>query len=75
MENNIKEVRNKANCSQMQIALKARISRPYLSDIENGKKTPSISTAFRIARALNCDINDLFLDIEGNHSEQKMDMG
>lgn len=68
-KNNVKEIRELLGLTQEEIATKANISRPFLSDIENGKKVPTINVAFSIARALNRKIGEIFFDINVNHGE------
>lgn len=60
MANNVKVLRQEKHMSQVQLASKANISRPYLSDIENGKVVPSITTAKNIATALEDSIENIF---------------
>ncbi|EJR11176.1 XRE family transcriptional regulator [Bacillus cereus] len=60
--NCVAEIRKKMGISQESLAKKARISRPYLSDIENHKKQPSVSTAIRIAKSLGSKVEDIFFD-------------
>ena len=53
----LKEIRENANVTQAEIALKAKISQQYYSTIENGQrgnKLP-VQTAKAIAQALNFD--------------------
>ncbi|MBI5569376.1 MAG: cupin domain-containing protein [Desulfomonile tiedjei] len=45
-----------------QLAEKARCSSAYLSQIENGKVSPSIASLKKIADALQAKITDLFLE-------------
>jgi transcriptional regulator with XRE-family HTH domain len=35
------------------LSLEAQLARVYISELEYGKKTPSIETVFKIAKALN----------------------
>ncbi len=42
------------------LAYENDISKGYLSDIENGKKLPSLKVLEKIAKALKVDIRDLF---------------
>ncbi len=46
--------------SQEDLAKLANVDRSYISQIESGKKTPSISVLERIAGALNCNLKDFF---------------
>ena len=55
----IKAERLKNNLSQEQLAEITNISIPTISLIETGKQNTSILNIIEIAKALNCDINDL----------------
>ena len=49
---NIKKYREKAGLTQEQLSELAGISADYLSEIERGKKIPSMKRFFKIASAL-----------------------
>lgn len=49
---NVKKYREKCGLTQEQLSEIAGISSDYLSEIERGKKTPSIKRLFKIAEAL-----------------------
>jgi transcriptional regulator with XRE-family HTH domain len=57
--NKIKQFRTKRRLTQSQLANKAGISQSVLSDIENGKVNPTVPTLYKIAKALNVDMNKL----------------
>jgi transcriptional regulator with XRE-family HTH domain len=48
----IKSLREKQNLSTRQLALRAGISQPFLSQIERGVSTPSMVSTYRLAGAL-----------------------
>ena len=52
--------RNLLNMTQEQLAKKAKVSRPLLSNIERGAASPSLMSAYRIAKALNSTIDEIF---------------
>lgn len=56
----ISQERRKKNLTTEKLAYENGISKGYLSDIENGKKLPSIKMLERIADALEVDISILF---------------
>ena len=60
MHNILQEVRKEQGLSQESLASMSNISRRALSDIENGKSTPSCKTAEDIASSLNMPIDRLF---------------
>lgn len=62
MQSKLKVYRQKLGMSQIQLAKLAGISRQALSAIETGKQDPSLRTALIIAKTLNQEIEDLFLE-------------
>ena len=48
----LKSRRCSSNLSQEQLGLKSGLSRPYISELEMGKKDPSLFTIFKLADAL-----------------------
>ena len=58
--NIIKECRTEAHISQEELAKRANISRPHLSNIETGEAQPTIDVAIRIAEALGKKVGDIF---------------
>ena len=57
---NIKSFRTHREWSQADLAEKADISIPFLSDIERGNKWPYPDTLSKIAKALNVDVYEFF---------------
>ena len=55
----IKKTREQLNISQESLAKSIGTSRTFISYIENGSKTPSLSAIINIAIALNSSIDDL----------------
>ena len=58
--NKIKDFRSAAHISQEELAKRANISRPHLSNIETGEAQPTIDVAIRIADALGKPVGDIF---------------
>lgn len=58
-ENSIRVYRALRGLSARELAEKAEISAPYLSEIESGKKDGSLSAMRRIADVLKVDLDDL----------------
>lgn len=56
---NIKKLRKKNNMTQQQLADRACVKRPLITDIENDKKSPSVQNLISIAKALGCTLDDL----------------
>ena len=61
-ENLIKR-RKEMNMTQEEVAKRAGILREYYNLIENGRKTPSLRVAKKIARALMSGVDALFYDV------------
>ena len=59
-DSRLREWRKFRCLTQIQLASKAQISQSAIATIELGKRVPNMSTARRLALALNCDIDDLF---------------
>lgn len=55
----IKEIREAAGMSQESLAAASGVSRVSIARYETGERVPSLEIAARIARALNCKIDDL----------------
>lgn len=55
----IRDWRERLNLSREQFAMEANISVPFLCDIENGKKAPSLYVFRKIAAALNVSADQL----------------
>lgn len=60
----LRELRKKANLTQEQLAFEAGIERNYVSLIELGKNQPTITTIFKLAKALNIEPSRLLKLVE-----------
>ncbi len=56
----ISEHRRARGMTSERLAYENDISKGYLSEIENGKKLPSLTTLNKIAKALKIDIREMF---------------
>lgn len=56
---NLKRIRTKRGITQGDIVRALKVGRGYISNIENGKANPTLSTIVRIAKALNVSIEEL----------------
>ena len=56
----LKEMRVARGLSQLQLAKLSKVSYGYISELENGKKSPTIDTICRLAKALGCKPEELF---------------
>lgn len=57
--NKVRQFREKQHLSQEKLADLANLHRTYIGLIERAEKNPSLITIYKIAKALNVDINDL----------------
>jgi transcriptional regulator with XRE-family HTH domain len=55
----VTKARTSADLTQIEVALAAEIGQSYLSQIENGKRTPTTDVLKRLARALGVKVSDL----------------
>jgi putative transcriptional regulator len=60
MFNNIKKIREEKGLSQEELAKLLKISVGHLNKVERRKRTPSLKLAVRIAKVLNCSLDELF---------------
>jgi transcriptional regulator with XRE-family HTH domain len=56
----LKELRQQAGLSLRELARQADVSPSLVSQIENGKSRPSVSTLYSFARLLNVPVDELF---------------
>lgn len=57
---NLKQIRTNKNITQMEIAEKLGVNKSFISNIENGKTNPTLSTITSLATALGVSTNELF---------------
>ena len=58
--NNLEELRKSADLTQQELSESAQVSRKSINAIENGIYVPSTVLALKIAKILNCSVEDLF---------------
>ena len=56
---NMKRIRSKKGMSQGDIARALEVDRGYISNIENGKKNPTIATIQKLANSLGVSADEL----------------
>ena len=56
----IRAARQEKKLSQLALAILSGVSKSYLSDLENGRRNPSVLLLARIADALGVPLGDLF---------------
>ncbi len=59
---NVKYLRKQLGWSQELLAEKTGVSSPYITQIENGKRTPSLDIVEKLANALGIEYKTLFED-------------
>ncbi|MBX9615937.1 MAG: helix-turn-helix domain-containing protein [Caulobacteraceae bacterium] len=59
MGRNIRRVRGAHGLSQEEVAFRAGMKRSYLSELELGRRNPTVRALERLAHALNIDPRDL----------------
>ena len=67
MKNRLEEQRTSRGWTQQGLADRAEVSRQTIISLERGRYNPSILLAFRLARLLGTQIEDLFLYEDGDH--------
>jgi len=58
--NNLEELRKSAGLTQQELSESAGVSRKSINAIENGIYVPSTVLGLKIAKTLNCKVEDLF---------------
>lgn len=56
-------LRKKKGLSQLSLAYLSDVSKTYLSDLERGRRNPSVLILSRIAKALRVDLASLFIGV------------
>jgi transcriptional regulator with XRE-family HTH domain len=64
----IRGLRLAAGLSQEQLASLCELDRTYIGGIERGERNPALKNIYRLARALNLPISELFEGLEGANS-------
>ena len=57
-------LRKKRKMSQLQLAIESEINKNYISDLERGKRNPSLMILNKIAIALKIDMSELLKGIQ-----------
>lgn len=61
IENDVKKLRTERQLSQMELSKIADVSRPVISNLENGKqKDLNLATMKKISKALNKNLKEVF---------------
>jgi transcriptional regulator with XRE-family HTH domain len=60
----LRRARLAAGLTQEALAAKARLSREYLSQLENDRKSPTVAVLLRLCRAMNASASALIAAVE-----------
>ncbi len=60
LRNNLKSIRTRLGMSQQELANIAGVTRQTISGVESGQYAPSVAITLRLAKALGCQVEDLF---------------
>jgi len=61
MPNQLKAIMTKRGMSATELAYKAGVGERYIGFITQGVRSPSLKVAMKMAQALNCKVEDIFL--------------
>ena len=67
----LREEREKSNFSQMELSLESGISQNMITYIENGKRTPTITTVLKLCNALKISPAVLFPSADNDKQKAK----
>jgi transcriptional regulator with XRE-family HTH domain len=65
----LRKARTAAKISQTKLSLESGVDRSYISEIEHGKKSPTLETLFRLCDALGIRASTLIARVEKSRSE------
>jgi putative transcriptional regulator len=60
LQNNLQQIRKARGLTQQQLSESAAVSRKSINAVENGVYIPSTVLALKIAKTLNCSVEDIF---------------
>lgn len=60
----LRQARLKAGISQEELSFEAKIDRTYVSQLENGHKSPTVDVLFRICPVLGMAASELLAQVE-----------
>ena len=62
MGTNLRRIRLSLSLTQEELSARSAVHQTYLSNVEAGKRNPSILVMEKIAKGLNVDVSELFRD-------------
>ena len=57
-------LRKRKKMSQLTLAVEADVNKNYISDLERGRRNPTLMILSKISKALNCDLSTLLQGIQ-----------
>ena len=60
----LRELRNEAGLTQEQLGLEADLRRTFVSLLELGQQQPTLTTIFKVAKALKCNPSEIIKRVE-----------
>ena len=70
----LKKIREQRKLSQLELAMNSAVSQNMITYIENGKRTPSLSTLLKLCAALKVNPSVLFEDSETELEKVRIQM-
>lgn len=67
----LRKMRMDAGLTQEQLGLEADLRRTYVSILELGHQQPSLTTIFKLAKALNCPAQKIVANVEAEMRRKK----
>lgn len=67
----LRKARQAANLTQENLAFEAGVDRTYVSQLENGRKSPTLDVVFRLCNALGISASELVARVEASQSKVK----
>ena len=67
----VRELRNKAELSQEQLAERADLHWTYVSEVERGRRGPSLDVVGRLAAGLRTSPSELFATLKGRYKTRR----
>ncbi len=58
---NVKQLRQAANISQAELAVRLGVDRAYISGLEKGARNPTVVTLWHVSKALGVDMRAFFI--------------
>lgn len=70
----LRQIREKAQISQLELSQRSGVSQNMITYIETGKRTPTLRTLLKLCKALNVNPAVLFLDDEQDRAKIKQEI-